>query len=81
VIHGLRINGARIKKISGDEDEINPLADGMARDNIEPRAGEVFGALVQIVTATTEMRVSEMEKLHRKSSGKRCLVKPVKAAI
>src|SRR6185295_3639918 len=62
VIGGLRVNIAAIKKVAGDDHEINPAGDGMAFNDFTPGAEKVARAVWQIVALDAEMNICDVEK-------------------
>src|SRR5204862_7217307 len=61
-VGGLRVNVAAVKKIAGNEDEINPPPQCVALDDIAPGAKEVAGAIRQIVALDAEVNVCNVKK-------------------
>jgi hypothetical protein len=68
VVHRFGFDLARIEEVARDEHEINLAPDGVGLDYVEPRFGKVLHALVEIVAATAQVHVRDVEELHNNLS-------------
>src|SRR5436305_7290592 len=62
VIGGLRINVAAIKKIAGDDHEIDAAREGVVFNDFTPGAEEIARAVWQIVALDAEVYVCDVKK-------------------
>ncbi len=60
VVHRFGIDLARVEEVAADEDEIDPVGDGVVAHHIDPRAREILRALVDVVAAAAEVDVSDV---------------------
>jgi hypothetical protein len=70
VVHRLGIDLARVEKVAADEDEIDAARDGVVLDHVDPRAREVFRALVEVVAAAAEVDVRDVQEFHNSFGGR-----------
>ena len=63
VVHGLRLNPARIEEVAGDQDEIDLLSNRVALDHVLPRIEKITRPLLGTVPANPKMQIGKMKEL------------------
>jgi hypothetical protein len=63
VVHGLRLNPARIEEVASDQDEIDLLANRVALDHVLPRIEKITRPLLGTVPANPKMQIGKMKEL------------------